>query len=239
MTLILCDLSKNSSPVRACQLHEELLACGCSPSAICVARKASHIFFAPKRIVSLMSDARIHAPSPVGSPIFSALQYKHLRRRVQHHIPRTQTLLLIFVVTGVVLFFFASIYLGSSYLQDHLQDERYKNSLGALPNTRNRITKWSQRNLGIDLEQFGAPPRARVVGTGADKAAFVADGDKEASTDAQNGAKTEEVAESTSSSLRGRESAPGGDEHAPVASRHSQHGRKVQSESKHSGGHHG
>jgi hypothetical protein len=182
-----------------------------------------------KRIASLMSDARIHAPSPVGSPIFSALQYKHLRRRVQHHIPRTQTLLLIFVVTGVVLFFFASIYLGSSYLQDHLQDERYKNSLGALPNTRNRITKWSQRNLGIDLEQFGAPPRARVVGTGADKAAFVADGDKEART---------EVAESTSSSLRGRESAPG-DEHAPGASKHSQHGRKVQSESKHSGGHHG
>jgi hypothetical protein len=184
-----------------------------------------------------MSDARIHAPSPVGSPIFSALQYKHLRRRVQHHIPRTQTLLLIFVVTGVVLFFFASIYLGSSYLQDHLQDERYKNSLGTLPNTRNRITKWSQRNLGIDLEQFGAPPRARVVGTGADKAAFVADGDKEARTDIQNRAKTE-VAESTSSSLRGRESAPG-DEHDPGASKHSPHGGKVQSESKHSGGHHG
>ena len=106
------------------------------------------------------------------------MQYKHLRRRVQHHIPRTQTLLLLFVITGVVLFFFSSVYLGSSYLQEHLKDEQYKNTLGSLPNTRNRITKWSQLNLGMDLEKFGAPPRARLQGTEADVGAFSVDGVK-------------------------------------------------------------
>ena len=60
------------------------------------------------------------------SPIFSSLHYKHLKRRVVHHFPRERNLTLICFVSGVVFFFFSSIYIGSTYLQEHLQDEKYR-----------------------------------------------------------------------------------------------------------------
>ena len=36
--------------------------------------------------------------------------------------------------------------------------------LGSLPNTRNKISKWSIRRFGIDVTEMGPPPRARVAG---------------------------------------------------------------------------
>lgn len=60
------------------------------------------------------------------SPIFSSLHYKHLKRRVVHHFPRERNLTLICFVSGVVFFFFSSIYIGSTYLQEHLQDEKFR-----------------------------------------------------------------------------------------------------------------
>ena len=36
--------------------------------------------------------------------------------------------------------------------------------LGSLPNTRNKISKWSIRRFGVDVNEMGPPPRARVAG---------------------------------------------------------------------------
>jgi hypothetical protein len=115
-------------------------------------------------------------PLPGGSPIFSTIQYKHLKKRVVHH-STARTITVIFFVSGVLVFFFSSIYIGTTYLQEHLRDEKWGNSLGvrSLPNTRNKLSKWSKENLHVDLTDLGRP--VVVQGTGADKSAFAREAD--------------------------------------------------------------
>jgi hypothetical protein len=94
-------------------------------------------------------------------------------------------ILLPVLAIGVLVFFFISIYMGSYYLQEHLQvccprgcpcqrftistvtlqDESPNglyNKIG-LPNTHNMIQKWSITNLhGVDLTKLGPPPHVSV-----------------------------------------------------------------------------
>lgn len=106
-----------------------------------------------------------------GPPIFSTIQYKHLKKRVVHH-STARTITVICFVSGVLVFFFSSIYIGTTYLQEHLADEKWGNSLGvrSLPNTRNKLSKWTKEHLHVDLTDLGRP--MVVQGTGADKSAF-------------------------------------------------------------------
>ena len=115
-------------------------------------------------------------PQAGGSPIFSTMHYKHLKGRVAHH-STARTFMVICFVSGVLVFFFSSIYVGSSYLQEHLSDEKWGNSLGvrSLPNTRNKLSRWSKENLHVDITDLGRP--VVVQGTGADKAAFASQAD--------------------------------------------------------------
>ena len=39
-----------------------------------------------------------------------------------------------------------------------------RSGLGSLPNTRNKISKWSIRRFGVDVTEMGPPPHARVAG---------------------------------------------------------------------------
>jgi len=67
----------------------------------------------------------------------------------------------------LLFLFFVSIYLGTSYLQSHLQMEtsaesaNFVGNIGiGLPNTRNIIKKWSINYLnGIDITALGPPPQ--------------------------------------------------------------------------------
>jgi hypothetical protein len=121
-------------------------------------------------------NAPVTLPLPGGSPIFSTIQYKHLKKRVVHH-STARTITVICFVSGVLVFFFSSIYIGTTYLQEHLQDEKWGNSLGvrSLPNTRNKLSRWSKENLHVDLTDLGRP--VVVQGTGADKSAFAREAD--------------------------------------------------------------
>ena len=87
---------------------------------------------------------------------------------------------MLILLCGFLGFFFCSIYIGATYLHDHLQvlydlfipsndqfcdaifattlqDEKWGNTIG-LPGTRNVIQKWSLSHLGgIDLTTLGPP----------------------------------------------------------------------------------
>eukprot|EP00596_Hydrurales_sp_CCMP1899_P010855 CAMPEP_0119052942 /NCGR_PEP_ID=MMETSP1177-20130426/74079_1 /TAXON_ID=2985 /ORGANISM="Ochromonas sp, Strain CCMP1899" /LENGTH=149 /DNA_ID=CAMNT_0007032691 /DNA_START=227 /DNA_END=676 /DNA_ORIENTATION=+ len=69
---------------------------------------------------------------------------------------------------GFLFFFFTSIYIGTTYLHEHLQDEKWGNKIG-LPGTRNVIQKWSVAYLGgIDLTSLGPPAKRKGLETSPD-----------------------------------------------------------------------
>ena len=97
---------------------------------------------------------------------------------------------MLILLCGFLGFFFCSIYIGATYLHDHLQvlndlftpsndqprnaifatilqDEKWGNTIG-LPGTRNVIQKWSLSHLGgIDLTTLGPPVKRAKAKTDA------------------------------------------------------------------------
>lgn len=61
----------------------------------------------------------------------------------------------------LLFLFFMSIYMGSTFLSDHMTNDL------SIPNTRNIIQKWSVSHLhGVDLTALGPPPATNRSGNG-------------------------------------------------------------------------
>lgn len=70
------------------------------------------------------------------------------------------SILFIIVPITLLFLFFTSIYLGTTFLQEHINAEEEGSSflVVGLPNTRNKIRKWSVDHLhGIDITSLGPP----------------------------------------------------------------------------------
>ena len=80
------------------------------------------------------------------------------------------SVIFVFFSTLIFIFFFVSIYWGTTFLQTHVDEE---NSLiRGLPGTRNIIRKWSKKTLsGFDITELGNPPGKHSYHTD-DPAAF-------------------------------------------------------------------
>ena len=80
------------------------------------------------------------------------------------------SVIFVFFSTLIFIFFFVSIYWGTTFLQTHVDEE---NSLiRGLPGTRNVIRKWSKKTLsGFDITELGNPPGKHSYHTD-DPAAF-------------------------------------------------------------------
>ena len=98
-----------------------------------------------------------------------SLQYFTITPLLQcHHINHTGnstrslliSILFIIVPITLLFLFFTSIYLGTAFLQEHISTEEESTSFLSvgLPNTRNKIRKWSVDHLhGIDITSLGPP----------------------------------------------------------------------------------
>ena len=99
----------------------------------------------------------------------------------------------VFFSTLIFIFFFVSIYWGTTFLQTHVDEE---NSLiRGLPGTRNIIRKWSKKSLnGFDITELGNPPGKHSYHT--DDPAAVAEAEAEAEAEeaeAEEEADAEEI----------------------------------------------
>jgi len=97
----------------------------------------------------------------------------------------------VFFSTIIFIFFFVSIYWGTTFLQTHVDEE---NSLiRGLPGTRNIIRKWSKKTLsGFDITELGNPPGKHSYHT--DDPAAVAEAEaEEAEAEAEEEADAEEI----------------------------------------------
>ena len=97
-------------------------------------------------------------------PILPMYKANHLKgpKNPVHHRRLAYNVLVIFFPIALLALFFFSIYFGTSFLQDHIDAENESaNYLSVgLPNTRNRIRKWSVDHLGgLDITSLGDPVR--------------------------------------------------------------------------------
>ena len=119
-------------------------------------------------------------------PILPMYKAKSLNRKLP--ASRIETALVLVFISLIALFFFVSIYLGSTYLQEHIRviaflhysspytyrvlylrnriQEEQVSAKFRLPNTNNIIRKWSVGHLGgFDLTKLGPPPESDIVTT--------------------------------------------------------------------------
>jgi len=103
------------------------------------------------------------------------------------------SVIFVFFSTLIFIFFFVSIYWGTTFLQTHVDEE---NSLiRGLPGTRNIIRKWSKKTLsGFDITELGNPPGKHSYHTD-DPAAF---SEEEEAEEAEEEEEEEEDAEEIS-----------------------------------------